>query len=690
MNIFINNFKKFVIFLSIFSFTVFFSSSIAVNILNQANENINTSFYDYFLLFILFFLFLNLFFHNLNLDEFLYEFDEFYLENKKKLIAVISAVLSIIIIIIMKFSASLLIDNKIYDDTAKNIANLYASNQYYNSSLIEKERYKNVYQFKQDLLDEIVLIENKKININDATDIQNNGLNPLTDFKEYSFWHILSILILTDDKLMNKYSGKIEELHKIKVERELKEQTDKLYILYSEGYSTAKKDFEDHQKKYNEQVKYIKSIDHIIDKDLKELNKIKLNTKDKFQFIANSINKDAIKWANDFTINYKNGIIEQLYRIKGKKPNGSKCSKSCQDSAVNKYNKYYGNKIGKKYDYWLAVGEKTITNQALEEGVKLLLSKGTSLLFQLKPGHLEKNKKTSYIETSDTHFIILSKNIFIENKANGKDGLGLSYRNVENNPNIKELFVVVKQDYIKTDLFKINVIKDFKNKKGYTLNENDIYSDKSFKEKSKKHYSSLIKNKINKPIFNDFLKNDKYQEIIQNNLGRLYSKFIPIDLNNKELVDKFLKEAMEKEIKRKENSINYKEAYKKMIYPYIMLSFISFIFILSTIYFLIKLLSFFIQGLSNKFVIILTIIIFSLFMIRINYYDLSKSTDIKSAKEISRQLSERNFLTNLSINTIMYAYPIFINIENFKNDIYLFIFSDGIDSIEKTKKITKN
>lgn len=670
--------KTSLIFLSTFVLT----TSLGLNLLNEANNNKEISLFNLLLMFLCSGIFFYMLIDELN--------DRFSLELSPYTSIGLSFGVSIILYIILNIISSSLIDSNIYEDKTSNIANVYATAHYYSSTIHEKEKYKNVYQFKKDLLDDIVKIEQIEIKAKDKNDVQNIGYNLKDNFKESSFWNILSILVLTDDNLLKSYESKIEQRHEVKLEKELKRYTDDVYSEYSIAYKTAKRDFEEQQKLYNAQVNKMNSINSFINKDLQTLKDIKDIEKMNANAVPNKLNKASNDFATVFLAKDKERLVKILYNIKGKNPNGGTCSKHCISNAKKNYERYFFKNYGKPYTYWLVERDKTLATQLLEEGVKLGISKGTSLLYQTKSGYMDTNKKADYVDPSDTHFRKMASNLYLENMVVGKQGVIL----VMNNQGYLSA-QLNNNDYMKTESFRKNVVSKFKKQAGYEISFNDIINDSSFRERSKKYHYERTKVKVNKPVFEDILKDYKYQSIVQRALGSLYmpsiSEFIPINLNNKELADHYLKPAIIANINRIESSIDYETAFKTMIYPYIVLVFISFTFLFWFCYFI-----------SNSIIVIANFIkididtdktymryfkikdlivmpIMFVFFIMICNHDLSKSTNNDKLKMVSEKLSERKFFTNLGINGVMFIYPIFMEVEDIKERYYLNFLSDSYD-----------
>lgn len=662
--------------------TFVLTTSLGLNLLNEANSNKDISIFNLILMFscssLFFYMMIN-------------EFNTRSGWELKPLTEVgLSFVASIILYVILNIISSSLIDSNIYEDKTNNIANVYATAHYYNSTINDKEKYKNVYQFKKDLLDDIVKIEQIEIKAKDKNDVQNIGYTLKDNFKELSFWNILSILVLTDKKLLESYESKIEQRHEVKLEKELKKYTDSVYNKYSNAYKTAKIDFEAQQKLYNTQVNKMNSINFFINRDLKILKDIKDLEKINANKVPNQLNQKSKDFAQVFLAKDKERLVKILYNIKGKNPNGGTCSKHCISNAKKNYERYFLNQYGKPYTYWMVERDKTLTTQLLEEGLKLGLTKGTSLLYQTKSGYMDANKKADYVDPSDSHFSKMASNLYLENKIMGLQGvvLGMDNRGY--------LFAKLNNDdYTRTESFRKTVVTKFKKQAGYEISFNDIINESSFRERAKKYHHERMQVKVKKPVFDDFLKNYKYQEIVQNALGRLYmpskSEFIPINLNNKELADKYLKPAIIDNINRIEASINYETAFKTMIYPYIVLVFVSFTFLFWLCYFIANSIIFVLNFIKieidtekqyMKYFRIKDLIVIPImfvFFIMINNHDLSKSTNNSQLKMVSEKLSERSFFTNIGINGVMFMYPIFMEVEDIKERYYLNFLSDSYD-----------
>ena len=662
--------------------TFVLTTSLGLNLLNEANSNKDISIFNLILMFscssLFFYMMIN-------------EFNTRSGWELKPLTEVgFSFFASIILYVILNIISSSLIDSNIYEDKTNNIANVYATAHYYNSTINDKEKYKNVYQFKKDLLDDIVKIEQIEIKAKDKNDVQNIGYTLKDNFKELSFWNILSILVLTDKKLLESYESKIEQRHEVKLEKELKKYTDSVYNKYSNAYKTAKIDFEAQQKLYNTQVNKMNSINSFINRDLKILKDIKDLEKINANKVPNQLNQKSKDFAQVFLAKDKERLVKILYNIKGKNPNGGTCSKHCISNAKKNYERYFLNQYGKPYTYWMVERDKTLTTQLLEEGLKLGLTKGTSLLYQTKSGYMDANKKADYVDPSDSHFSKMASNLYLENKIMGLQGvvLGMDNRGY--------LFAKLNNDdYTRTESFRKTVVTKFKKQAGYEISFNDIINESSFRERAKKYHHERMQVKVKKPVFDDFLKNYKYQEIVQNALGRLYmpskSEFIPINLNNKELADKYLKPAIIDNINRIEASINYETAFKTMIYPYIVLVFVSFTFLFWLCYFIANFIIFVLNFIKieidtekqyMKYFRIKDLIVIPImfvFFIMINNHDLSKSTNNSQLKMVSEKLSERSFFTNIGINGVMFMYPIFMEVEDIKERYYLNFLSDSYD-----------
>lgn len=80
-----------------------------------------------------------------------------------------------------------MLSNQIETSTAGNIANIYATRQYYSMDANQRKSIGNVYQFKKDLLNDIIYIENKRDLVKDKENYETAGYDPMRDFSNYSF-----------------------------------------------------------------------------------------------------------------------------------------------------------------------------------------------------------------------------------------------------------------------------------------------------------------------------------------------------------------------------------------------------------------------------------------------------------------------------------------------------------------------
>lgn len=662
-------------FIIAFISTFFINTSLGVNILNSANTGSNISSFNYILMTISFFMMFLLM-----IEGFLITFHK----SPPLAYSMIGAgILTLLFFLLINPIASIMVSSRVEDTGAKNVANIYATKQYYNLNKDERKSVVSIYQLKKDLLDDIIYIENKENLIKDKSNLETAGNNPSKDFMNYSFWNILGILVYTDKDLIKMYESKIDERHSLRLERELKEKTEQLHDDYSLAYKTAKVDFNNQQIQYNKQIQVFNNINNLINKDYLFIDKFyekeQINTNNKIS----QINANADLWAQAFVSKNKDGIIYYLEKIKRKK----KCEHKCVQNSIKKYDKKYGQYA--PYTYWLVMQEKSGLTQTLEEGTKFIASNGLSSLYQFRSGYLEQNKMASYINYDNQHFIALAKNLYLVNQSMQSELITYT-----KNPNTNVIKLAPKPilELKSLNSLKNNLIVAFKKEKGYSITGNDITQKSQFIETSKRYYANIYKLKMNKPVFEDLIKNEKYQSIAQKALGQYYIKNIPLSYTNKELADKILEPQFKNNIIQMENNIDDKEAFKKVIYPYIVLFFVTLFFIISSISIISKIISLMLCKFIDITIVSNTIITFVLTFIVTIYiynYDLSKSTDITSAKEVVQKLNQRAPMDEFMINTIMFTYPIMIKTEEIKAMLYLDVLTNSYSVLDKAKKIDR-
>lgn len=195
----------------------------------------------------------------------------------------------------------------------------------------------------------------------------------------------------------------------------------------------------------------------------------------------------------------------------------------------------------------------------MEETAKLVVSSGASL-YQVKPGYLAEQKEANHIKYDDSHFYTLAKNIYLNNLANQNE---LITQSPAGNGNIMLRAKSITE--LKTiSSLKNGLIKSFAANKGYTISANDVLSRSQFNETAKRYYANKYKVKIDKPNFEKMSKESKYQNIARNQLGTYYIEGMPLNYSNKDLADKVLTPKFKTEIVQVEQSIDNKEAYKKL------------------------------------------------------------------------------------------------------------------------------
>jgi hypothetical protein len=599
---------------------------------------------------------------------------------------VISFFVSLAFIFGINLISSSMLSNQIEGSGAGNIANIYATGQYYSMDEHQRKSIGSVYQFKKDLLNDIIYIENKKDLVKDKSNYETAGYNPMRDFSNYSFWNILGILIYTDKEVLKSYEDKLEDIYERRLEKSLKEKNESLHDSYSIAHKTLKDDFKNAEFQYNKQVSVFNNINSIVDKDYQFINAY-------YQKEAEKVNKDVSKitqnsdiWARGFVRDEKTRLVDLLERLLSKK----KCNQSCIDRAYSKYNKIYLNQYNVKYKYWLVEKEKSGLTQALEETAKLVVSSGTSLLYQARPGYLNEQKEANHIRYDDNHYYILAKNIYLNNLANQNDLISQSPSSngsiVLRAKSLAELKNIAS--------LKNGLIKAFASNKGYTISANDILSRQQFNETAKRYYANKYKVKIDKPNFDKMSKDSKYQNIAKNELGRYYIDNMPLNYSNKELADKVLKDKFKEEIVMVEQSIDSKEAYKKVIYPYVLLFFVTLFFLISAITFTSTIIFVVIRKIgefSNTSVgthigTWITAVLMLVISIYVYNYDLSKSTDLQAAKEVANKLNNRSATDEFMINTIMFTYPIMIKTEIIKEKYYINVLTDAYNVFDITAK----
>jgi hypothetical protein len=674
------NNKKGIIFYFFLAFisTFVINTSLGINMLNSANTGMELSLYNKILMFVSFTLMFTMILEGLCIK---------YEKNIHILLNIgVSFILSIAFIIGINLVAGSMLSNQIETSTAGNIANIYATRQYYSMDANQRKSIGNVYQFKKDLLNDIIYIENKRDLVKDKDNYETAGYDPMLDFSNYSFWNILGVLVYTDPAVLKSYEDKLEDIHERKLERRLKEKTESLHDSYSIAYKTLKDDFKNAEIQYNKQVAVFNNINSIIDKDYQFINNY-------YQKEADNVNKSVIKitqnsdlWAREFVRKEKSRLVDLLERLTGKR----KCNQSCVDKAYANYNKIYRDQYNVNYKYWLVEKEKSGLTQALEETAKLVVSSGASLLYQVKPGYLAEQKEANHIKYDDSHFYTLAKNIYLNNLANQNE---LITQSPAGNGNI--VLRAKNTTELKTIAsLKNGLVKSFAANKGYTISANDILSRSQFNETAKRYYANKYKVKIEKPNFDKMSKDSKYQNIARNQLGTYYIEGMPLNYSNKDLADKVLTPKFKTEIVQVEQSIDNKEAYKKVIYPYVMLFFVTLFFLISSITFISTIIFIIVRkigdlsntDISPRIGTIITSIFMVIISIYVYNYDLSKSTDLIAAKEIANKLSDRSIKDELMINTIMFTYPIMIETEIIKEKYYINILTDAYSVFDKTSK----
>jgi len=665
-------------FILAFISTFIINTSLGINLLNSANNGMELSIFNKILMFISFTLMFTLMIEGFCIT--------YNLSSPLWINLIISVFTTIAFILGINLISGSMLSNQIESSTAGNIANIYATGQYYSMDENQRKKVGSVYQFKKDLLEDIIYIENKKDLVKDRNNYETAGHDPMRDFSNYSFWNILGILIYTDPEVLKSYESKIEDIHERKLEKSLKAKTESLHDSYSIAYQTLKDDFINTEKQYNNQVKVFNNINSIIDKDYQFINSYYFNEADKVNNTVLKINMNADAWANQFVRKEKATLVDLLERMLSKK----KCNQSCIDKAYNKYNKQYKSLLGVSYKYWLVEKEKSGLTQALEESAKLIVSSGTSLLYQARPGYLQQQKEANHIKYDDNHYYLLAKNLYLNNEANKNELITQSPSSTGS--------IVLKAKSV-TELkniasLKNGLIKAFAANKGYTISANDILSRSQFNETAKRYYTSKYKVKIDKPVFEKMAKDQKYQNIARAQLGTYYVEGMPLTYSNKDLADKVLKDKFKEEIVKVEQSIDNKEAYKKVIYPYVMLFFVTLFFIISAITFISTVIFVIIRRIGElgntpvtpKLNSICTGILLIITTLSIYNYDLSKSTDMEAGKEVAQKLSDRSFKDEFMINTIMFTYPIMIKTEIIKEKYYINVLTDAYSVFDTTSK----
>jgi hypothetical protein len=143
-----------------------------------------------------------------------------------------------------------------------------------------------------------------------------------------------------------------------------------------------------------------------------------------------------------------------------------------------------------------------------------------------------------------------------------------------------------------------------------------------------------------------------------------------------------------------EQSIDSKEAYKKVIYPYVMLFFVTLFFLISAITFISTIIFITIRkigewsntAVSTKIGTMITAMLMLIISIYVYNYDLSKSTDLQAAKEVANKLNDRSLTDEFMINTIMFTYPIMIKTEIIKEKYYINVLTDAYSVFDITAK----
>ena len=675
-----NTNKKRVVFYFILAFvsTFIINTSLGINLLNSANTGMELSLYNKILMFVSFTLMFTIFLegvcikYNLNINLFIN--------------MVISFFISLAFIFSINAISGSMLSNQIESSGAGNIANIYATGQYYSMDANQKRSIGSVYQFKKDLLNDIIYIENKKDLVKDKNNYETAGYNPMRDFSNYSFWNILGVLIYTDTEVLKSYEDKLEDIHERRLEKSLKEKTESLHDSYSIAYKTFKDDFKNAENQYNKQVSVFNNIDSIVHKDYQFINGYYQKEAEKVNKDVAKITQNADSWARSFVSNEKERLVNLLERLLSKR----KCNQSCIDKAYRTYNSKYRDKYNVNYKYWLVEKEKSGLTQALEETAKLVVSSGTSLLYQAKPGYLAEQKEANHIKYDDNHYYVLAKNIYLNNLANQNE---LITQSPSSNGSIM-LRAKSLSELKNIASLKNGLIKSFSANKGYTISANDILSRQQFNETAKRYYANKYKVKIDKPNFEKMAKDKKYQDIAKNELGRYYIDNMPLNYSNKELADKVLKDKFKEEIVMVEQSIDSKEAYKKVIYPYVMLFFVTLFFLISAITFISTIIFITIRkigewsntAVSTKIGTVITTVLMLIISIYVYNYDLSKSTDLQAAKEVANKLNDRSLTDEFMINTIMFTYPIMIKTEIIKEKYYINVLTDTYNVLDMTAK----
>lgn len=305
--------NKGVLFYFILAFisTFIINTSLGINLLNSANTGMELSLYNEILMFVSFTLMFTMFLEGLCIKY-----------NRNINIAInlaISFFISIAFIFGINLVSGSMLSTQIERSGAGNVANIYATGQYYSMDEHQRKSIGSVYQFKKDLLNDIIYIENKKDLVKDKTNYDTAGHNPMRDFSNYSFWNILGVLIYTDTEVLKSYEDKLEDIHERRLEKSLKEKTEFIHDNYSIAYKTLKDDFKNAEKQYNNQVSVFNNINSIIDKDYQFINNY-------YQKEADKVNKDVVKitqradiFARQFVSNEKERLVDLLERLLSKK-----------------------------------------------------------------------------------------------------------------------------------------------------------------------------------------------------------------------------------------------------------------------------------------------------------------------------------------------------------------------------------
>lgn len=616
--------------------------SAAINILNQANQNINElTMLNTVIMYAAFIVNLMLI-CIIKTDK---------LCNKRNLPRIFSLILSLIIstsltllivLFIAPFTTKYTVNHYIYSDKVNNLANISASLQYHSLNQDEKETINKTFNIKQDLLENIVEVENYQFDRKNLT------------LEDITFNNLIGILIYTDPKIVDSYNEQLPLILEKKKKIFAKNEFEKYYDKYKNIALKRKKEHNEEVDLYNAKLKKLKTMQARIDEDYRFLKNEIEKEWSLHQNYIKKINHQSDLYANYFVNKKKNNLIKILEKL----VTGGKCkNEKCRVRAINEYNKKFSD-LTKNYDYWLSVKKPTKLNYALEQTAQLVFSGGMSLIYQLNPKYhsTEIKKVAKYIVTDDEHYFRIAKSLYFFNQFNNKE---YPFEYDISKSDFKEAAPLVKK-----------VIAKFKKQYGYEINGTAIKDKEVFNKIAKNHYASKII--LNKPVdFKIFEQSAIIQQELKNNLDKYYISGMKLNIEPSD----FKKHIIEKEIKelevRKEST---KQMFIDTLYPYHLI-------IITVLLFLLSVVSSIIAASKRELISII-------FLIILGYIFLNPNNDYKLDKLDSfvDKVDSNSMLVKSSINIIIFTYPKMLDIEDIKKKYYLDILTDGYNKSRIIKR----